>query len=132
MPNLAGGTIADVDDNGRMILASGETLRQWGISITNLKAAREFLVGRMVSCVEVIDAPGRRSFDCRARGKDKETILDWFDLYVLLPEVGWAERTCRPSDFPKNALGGAMSLERRGITFGCKSDGTPRRGRWIE
>jgi hypothetical protein len=111
------GSVANVTEDGQIVLEDGMRFHQWALQISDVDAARTFLVGRRLYCREVIaDEYGRSItadqgyvgiFDCDvlpswASGPRKSDLLS---LYAWGPDLGFGRIGCLTRDqMPANVI----------------------------
>lgn len=105
------GRIGSVQDDGMIFLENGRGFKQWAVALTDLDAARKFLVGRDVFCRVVNstlnsnDLVGFKGYagvyDCEILSKEPvapQTQRNSLGLYPWAADFGFARIGCEEAD----------------------------------
>jgi len=128
VPTKIGGWIESIREDGAFVMQDGAVIWQWALKIEPNATLEQFMVGRLMNCVRIFERGDGRVGDCIVRGLEPKARGKWLDLYIWLPELGWAVRACDPEEYPLNDRGGRSSYRPTSeVGYSCRKSDDPRR-----
>jgi hypothetical protein len=125
------GNVSLVNDDGSLILTNGTAdplhIALWGLTITDTDGMRSFLGKRLLECRIVHELGPIPEADCsmypNKDGGGLSTTLEIrgpISMFDWIPELGFATQEC------PHFYGWYKVSDKRGLTWSCRGDGTPR------